>query len=203
MIGFIKGKIIYVDANSLIIENNGIGYRVEGCNINAIEGEIVEVFVSTYMRENELKLFGFNTQIDLKIFELLLEVNGVGPKAAILLLGNLGSKKIINAINFNKPEFLKVKGVGQKTSYKIILDLTNKIKKNNLFSNTMSNLEDELYDQQSIDTEQKISDAKEALISLGFKGEEIDKSINKIYEKIDDSIKTEHLVKILLQDLKK
>lgn len=199
MIGFIKGKIIYKDINSLIIENNGIGYRVEGCNINANEGNEIEVFVSTYMRENELKLFGFNSQIDLKIFELLIEVNGVGPKAALLLLGSLGSKKIIDAINFNKPEFLKVKGVGQKTSYKIILELSNKIKKYNLFSNTKTNEDEKVYD---FELDQKIVDAKEALISLGFKENEIDISINKLYDEIDINLKTEQLVRFLLKDLR-
>lgn len=196
MIGFIRGKVIYADGDKVIVDNNGVGYKLECNNLSVLEGQDVELFVSTYMRESELKLFGFNSQMDLKIFELLLDVNGVGPKAAILLVGNLGYKKIINAISFNKPDTLKLKGIGQKTAQKIILELANKIKAYQFVSQTPTDEAEPMFDERT-------DDAKQALMNLGFKDREIDISLERLSKDIGPDTTTQEIIKILLKDLRK
>jgi Holliday junction DNA helicase RuvA len=197
MIGFIRGKVIYTEGNKIIVDNNGVGYKLECNNLGIIEGQDVQLFVSTYMRESELKLFGFKSQMDLKVFELLLDVNGVGPKAAILLVGNLGFHKIINAISFNKPDTLKLKGIGQKTAQKIVLELTNKIKAYQMISERSVEGDSEpMFDERT-------EDAKQALLNLGFKEREIDVSLERLATEINSEITTQQIIKILLRDLRK
>lgn len=200
MIGYLKGKVMILNDQTIIVENNGIGYKVQIAQAGVIENQEIELFISTYMRENEIKLYGFTTKRQLQLFELLLEVNGVGPRAGLVLLRNLGDHVIIDAILNEKSDRLKIKGIGQKTAVKIVLDLHNKVKSLNLHHNTMTDSPEVSYDFIEQD---KFEDAKDALLNLGFKENEINIQINRIKSSTGGDMDTQQVIKYLLRELKK
>lgn len=200
MIGYLKGKVMILNDQTIIVENNGIGYKVQIAQAGVIENQEIELFISTYMRENEMKLYGFTTKRQLQLFELLLEVNGVGPRAGLVLLRNLGDHVIIDAILNEKSDRLKIKGIGQKTAVKIVLDLHNKVKSLNLYHNTMTDSPEVSYDFIEQD---KFEDAKDALLNLGFKENEINIQINRIKSSMGENMDTQQIIKYLLRELKK
>lgn len=200
MIGYLKGKVMILNDQTIIIENNGIGYKVQIAEAGVLESQGIELFISTYMRENEIKLYGFTTKRQLQLFELLLEVNGVGPRAGLVLLRNLGDHVIIDAILNEKSDRLKIKGIGQKTAVKIVLELHNKVKNLNLHHNTMSDSSEVSYDSIEQD---EFEDAKDALLNLGFKENEINMQINRIKSSSVEDMDTQQIIKYLLRELKK
>ncbi|NQU65954.1 MAG: Holliday junction branch migration protein RuvA [SAR324 cluster bacterium] len=133
MIAWLKGLILEIDDNEIIIDSNGVGYRVTiGDNLkfqkNIFLNEEVEVAIYTAVKEDGIRLFGFDSFFTRKIFVILLGVNGIGPKVALKIVDQLGAKEILNAIgNSNPLVFTQVSGVGKKTAQRIILDLQGKI----------------------------------------------------------------------------
>lgn len=130
MIGYIKGKIIGKTDNQVLVENNGIGYRVMatpkilGLPLNS------EVEIHTYLqvREDALNLYGFQNQAELDFFELLITVSGVGPKMAMTVLSAGDINLIQNAISSQDVAvFTKLGGVGKKTAERIIVELKEKL----------------------------------------------------------------------------
>jgi len=131
MIGYLKGIIQAVSDGYIVVRCENVGYRVEvGETVSQYqEGEEREFYIYTYVRETGLKLFGFQQLKDLELFEMLLDVNGVGPKVAMQLISQKGGKQVIQAILQKDSAALKVSGVGIKTADKIILDLSDKLAK--------------------------------------------------------------------------
>jgi Holliday junction DNA helicase RuvA len=124
----LTGKIVDILSEYVIVDVNGVGYRVEGIDA-AIENEQVSLYIYTHVREQEIRLFGFRTKDALAVFEMLLDVQGVGPKSAVKLVSLLGVETIVHAIINDDSLALKVPGLGDKLSKKIIIDLKNKITK--------------------------------------------------------------------------
>lgn len=193
MIGYLKGRVKLIINTALIIDVNNVGYRVEAGNIGAIEGEEVEFFIHTHVREQELTLYGFKKSIDLEIFDLLLTVSGVGPKGALQIVSEKGAEGVISAIAQNNPLILKIKGIGAKTSEKIIIELRGKIDKYNYQDKTDDN---NFQFNNSIYIE-----VVEALTSLGYRKNEIDAVIKQIEWNKEDQ--TQDLIKKVLNYLKK
>jgi len=132
MIGFVKGKVEHLGKNYVIVGIGAIGYKIYSLE-SYKKGEAVQVFTYQYVKEDALDLYGFKKITDLETFELMLSVNGVGPKMAMNLVVNLGKEKIIAAIsNADTSAFRTVSGVGQKLAGKIIVELKNKIAKGDL-----------------------------------------------------------------------
>ena len=132
MIGYLKGKVLHIARSYIIIDTGVVGYKVyssEGFK----KGQPVEVYTYQYVKEDVLDLYGFKKIDDLETFELVLEVNGVGPKMAMNLVSTLGKEVIIKAISSADTTLLRtVSGVGQKLAGKIIIELKNKIAKGDL-----------------------------------------------------------------------
>lgn len=132
MIGFLKGTIELQEDPYLFINVNGVGYKVLASkdvisNISGI-GSLVKLFIYTHVREDILELYGFATREDLKLFELLISVSGVGPKTALGVFSVGSSSEILEAIakgdvNF----FVQVPRLGRKNGQKIIIELKNKV----------------------------------------------------------------------------
>jgi holliday junction DNA helicase RuvA len=132
MIAKIKGKIDFLKDSYAVVDVNGVGYKVfvtpftQG-KISGVEGD-VELYIHTYVREDILALYGFLSLAELEMFELLISISGIGPKAAIGILTIAEPKTIRTAILNNDPSILtKVSGVGKKTAERVILELKNKI----------------------------------------------------------------------------
>ncbi|MBL7664190.1 MAG: Holliday junction branch migration protein RuvA [Bacteriovoracaceae bacterium] len=130
MIGFIEGVVLKNLVNKLLIKvPNGIGYEISASS-TADEGSKVQFYTSFIIRENSQELYGFNTYEEKELFELLLSVNGVGPKSAFSLISSLGVKALFDAILLeNKKILQQAPGIGPKASAQIILSLQEKIRK--------------------------------------------------------------------------
>ncbi len=130
MIGYISGTVVYSDSlKSVIHTNSGIGYEVHTAT-PMVPNKDIALFVSHIIREQSQDLYGFETVEDKKFFEMLLDVNGIGPKSAFALISHLGVPQIISAITFENVDSLKsAPGVGKKSAEQIILSLKDKMSK--------------------------------------------------------------------------
>ncbi|MEE3420597.1 MAG: Holliday junction branch migration protein RuvA [Lachnospiraceae bacterium] len=131
MIAYIKGNVAWVEEGAVVIDHQGMGYRVMAPSTvveAARPGE--EIFLYTYfaVREDAMQLFGFLSREDLQLFELLLGVSGVGPKAALGILSTVGANDLRFAILGDDAALIaKAPGVGKKTAQKVILELKDKL----------------------------------------------------------------------------
>jgi len=193
MIGSLNGKIKTKFENKLIIEVNGVGYLVEVADMSRMEAESKEshLYIYTYVREDQLDLYGFKTMEERQLFKILLSVSRIGPKAAINILSHLSYDRFINAILTENIAVLKeVKGIGPKTAQRLVLELKNKV--------------DELAKNISIDENETNQDDEElydAILSLGYSRKEIDKAKNDIDFAQDENL--ENKIKKVLSALGK
>lgn len=129
MIGTIKGIVEYQEDTSLIIDVNGVGYKVlVSSSVTSVIGEPIKLFTHTHVREDLLELYGFTQPQDLKLFEYLIGVSGVGCKTALTVFSVGSRKEIIQAIVSNDVSFFtSVPRLGKKNAQKIIIELKNKL----------------------------------------------------------------------------
>lgn len=129
MIGSLQGTVEYRDASSLIVAVGGVGYKVYvPMNVSSAVGEGIKLFTHTHVREDVLELYGFTDPSDLKVFEYLISVSGVGCKTALGVFSVGSRKEIINAITGNDVGFFTaVPRLGKKNAQKIIIELKNKL----------------------------------------------------------------------------
>jgi holliday junction DNA helicase RuvA len=132
MIATLRGEIIQVEDNSLIIETGGIGLRVfttKPLREKAKTGEIIFLFTHFVVREEDWRLFGFEFQAERDLFTTLLGVDGIGPRTALAVMSTLDLETIQRAVSNEEPDLLsRVPGVGRKTAQKIILYLHDRYK---------------------------------------------------------------------------
>jgi holliday junction DNA helicase RuvA len=131
MIGFIKGNLISAKPTQLLVDVNGVGYL---CNISINTFEKisnqthVSLFIHTHVKEDSIALFGFYTESEKIMFELLISVSGVGPKIALSILSGIQIDDLKNAIIYaDTSRISAVPGIGKKTAERLILELKNKV----------------------------------------------------------------------------
>ncbi|MCL5435194.1 MAG: Holliday junction branch migration protein RuvA [Patescibacteria group bacterium] len=131
MIGFLKGSIELLDRPFVYIDVNGAGYKVlvsDATYAKLSKSDKIRLFTFTYVREDELSLFGFLEAEDLKLFEALITVSGIGPKTALNIFSFGQRKDIIEAIIKGDVSFFtSVPRLGTKNAQKIIIELKNKM----------------------------------------------------------------------------
>ncbi len=128
MIGFLKGQVIDRTGGSLLVDVGGVGYKIQISNIKYQNGDEVAFYVHTYVREDEISLYGFEDKKALVMFELLISVSGVGPKVAMVILSSAKVEKIQEAVaRADVSFFTAMKGLGKKGAQKIIIELKNKL----------------------------------------------------------------------------
>lgn len=193
MIAFLRGRVAMVEPDAVVIDVNGVGYRV---NVTAafktmLPGNEQEIKVFTHMivREDDIQLYGFLSPEEISVFTLLLGVNGVGPKAAMAVLSYLSPQGLGRALALEDTSALTmVPGVGKKTAQRILLELKDKFKKFNL------NLTEQPQPQVRNGTFPDADDAVAALLALGYSASEARDAVNKAVESgaagISESIKT-------------
>jgi len=186
MIGKLKGIVDYFGMNYLVLNVNDVGYKVF-CNEMTIgkasSSKILELFIYTNVKEDQLNLIGFETQGELELFELLVSVSGVGPKAALNIL-NIASPDVIKTaiVNQDSNILTQVSGIGKKTAERLILELQNKVKD---FS--VASQETARYDQDVI----------EALVAMGYNISESREAAQGVKDVVDVSDK----IKLALKSL--
>ncbi|MHB8231682.1 MAG: Holliday junction branch migration protein RuvA [bacterium] len=140
MIAYLQGRVIYrdIERSSIILETNGVGYEVyvPVFNKNPDNEKGVSLFIYTYVREDRITLYGFNTTLQREIFALLLDVKDVGPKLAVTILSSIDAGNFINILTTQDISALsQIKGIGSAKSERIIRELKNKVlKKTTLFN---------------------------------------------------------------------
>lgn len=204
MISFIKGKLVHIYENVIIVENNGIGYEifvpVSVIGNMPLVGSEVMIYTYMHVREDALQLFGFLDGDTLEIFKLLITVSGIGPKGAIGVLGTLSADDIRYAVMAEDAKTIaKAPGIGAKTASKVVIELKDKLKMRDVAENISS----EIDGQQSIfddgGSKQAVSDAIEALVSLGYSATEATKAVRKA--DAGDDVTVEELLKLSLKYL--
>ncbi|HEX9503472.1 MAG TPA: Holliday junction branch migration protein RuvA [Patescibacteria group bacterium] len=188
MIGSIKGKISHKSASYVIVETSGVGYKVFLPQVILLTqkiDDVVSLVIHTYVREDQLTLFGFETLAQLEFFELLLTVSGVGPKSALAIMSLAAIDMLKSAIaSGDATVFKKVSGIGTKTAERVIVELKEKLK-------------DEV---QAGPMAQQHSDAVDALLALGYSQQEARAALKNIPKDIKD-LQTK--VKMALKSLHK
>lgn len=188
MIAYLKGKLVIKSVDYIVIDVQGIGYKVymSKTAIDKFEEE-KEIKVYTYLkvREDDISLFGFNTLEELHMFELLISVGGIGAKSAIVILSNITPSKFALAVITSDVNTLKkLQGIGPKTAQRIILELKDKIKTEEAIENQENTIKQE--EQIQEDMEELI----QALQVLGYRRYEINNILPKIKEEtLEDRIK--------------
>jgi Holliday junction DNA helicase RuvA len=131
MIAHVSGVVAEKFGNSIIVDVHGIGYEVQvalGDFDSALLGEPVKFFTYHHIREQSQDLFGFSSLAAKKLFELLITVQGVGPKAALSILSVGDSETVRNAIASSDSGFVaKANGVGKKIAERVVVDLSDKV----------------------------------------------------------------------------
>ncbi len=132
MIATVRGEITHVEETALIVEVGGVGLRIfvpAPLAARAQAGEIILLHTHLAVRENDLSLYGFETPGDRSLFNLLLGVDGVGPKVALAVLSTLSLDTVKRALANDEADiFARVPGVGKKTAQKIALHLQGRLK---------------------------------------------------------------------------
>lgn len=130
MIGFLRGEVFLKEGNYIILDVKGVGYKVLGSSdvlAKAHKSSPLELFIYTHVREDNISLFGFLESADLRLFENLIGVSGIGPKTAMNIFSIGNRNQIISAIATADTSFFKsVPRLGQKNAQKIIIELKNK-----------------------------------------------------------------------------
>ncbi len=220
MIGFLRGEVLFSDGNESILQTtSGIGYQVY-YNKVLVEGTEAAIFVAHITKEDSETLYGFHSLRAKKLFELLLTVKGIGPKSAYGLISNIGVNEIIQAVNLEaKSTLTKIPGLGTKGAAQIILDLSGKIDRVKMYSDSIKTLksasketksnilemfDEVLYVENSISASTGqhdiLNDALMACKELGFKEDKIIPIAQRILGANNIS-KPEQLVHLVLKEI--
>lgn len=199
MYEYIIGRYKGINKDYIIVENNGIGYKIftSGATMSAMPkiDEEVMLYLEQIVREDFLGLYGFDTKEELEMFKLLISINGVGSKAALSLLSISRINNLRYAIMMGDDKHLcKAPGIGKKTAGRIILELKDKIKKEDLAEGieNIGGFEDIVPENAN-----NIAEALGALLALGYSEKEAELAIKKVDK--NDSI--ENIIKNCLKVL--
>lgn len=173
MIASLKGRIHDVFPDFLILEVNGVGYKIEGASGYYEAGMEAQFYIFTHYSQQDTRLFGFPTREAFLFFADLLTVPGVGPKTAAGLINNVGLDEMKEYIVSNDPKSLTGNGVGLKTAQKIILELSQKIIK----SGYKSTHKDGSAHRIPTEINEEVEDA---LMGLGYNKNEVQRLLNEI-----------------------
>ena len=203
MIRFVKGTLAFVGESEVVIENNGIGYGIS-VPMSVVEmlpdiGSEVMLYTYLNVREDAMQLFGFLTQEDLKMYRLLITVNGIGPKAGLGIMGSMSSYDIRYAIMAGDAKAIaKAPGIGPKTAGKVILELKDKMEWEEFLSEGEMESREVPKDTASLQMGGIVQDAVEALVVLGYPKMDAAKAVRSVA--LTDDMTVEELLK---QSLKK
>jgi len=192
---YIKGTLEGKSNTYVVIDVGGIGYKIFMSSKSMEElgdtGQVVKVYTHYYVREDNISLYGFVTNEELRMFELLLSVSGIGAKSAIAMLSEITPSSFALAIISNDiSKLVGIPGIGNKTAARIVLELKDKLKNNDVGVGA----EGDPNDNNAADN--KASEAVSALQVLGYTRKEI----NTALERVDiDKLELENVIKQALR----
>lgn len=173
MYEYLTGLVTIVQPNYIVIDVNGVGYRLLCANpyrYHVDQKKKVRVYVYQAVRDDDISLYGFADSDEKELFMQLLGVSGIGPKSALAILANPDHQGLVDAIANNDVSYLtKFPGIGKKTAGQIVLDLRDSIQKMPTGPLLQLNAQPESTDNPALD------DALAALKALGYKEREVKK----------------------------
>lgn len=175
MIAFITGNIVSYTVDSVVLDHNGMGWQISYPHCDRISlNQQIRIYTYMHISENDMALYGFESDEEKQLFLRLISVKGLGPKTAMNMLAKAGSNSIIKAIESGDVTALKkMPGIGAKSASQIVLDLKGKLVTTSV--NTPS------HPASAYPSE--IADALEGLKNLGYKGNELTSVGNMLMEK--------------------
>ena len=206
MIAYVKGELVQKQIGYVVIDVGGVGYKVFMSEPSIDEigniGDTVKVHTYYRVSEDDISLFGFNTQEELRMFELLISVSGIGAKTAIAMLACIEPSQFAIAVISDDIDTLKrIPGVGPKSAQRIVLELKDKMKKEQQISElTNASLEQKSKVKKIMVTDGKVQEAIDALQVLGYSKKDVEKAL----EQIDTTeLTVEDIIKQALRELSK
>ena len=194
MLAYIKGILEIKTKGYIVVEAGGLGYKIfmpESTIANTGNiGDKVQIYTFMRVREDDVSLYGFLTNEELRMFELLLSVSGIGAKGALGILSNITPSQFALAVISNDVAILKkVPGIGPKTAQRAILELKDKLKAE------QSELDEEKLENaklKSSKTNENVQEAISGLMVLGYSRKDIEKAFTHL---IVDELSVEELIK--------
>ena len=204
MLAYIKGELANKSRSYVVIDVGGLGYKIFMSELSMEQigniGDIVKVYTYYRVMEDDISIFGFNTNEELRLFELLISVSGVGAKTAITMLGTIKPEDFAIAIISNDINTLKkLPGIGAKTAQRIVLELKDKLKKEKQIEELSIATEKTVLAKNEIEKDKKLEEAYDALQVLGYNSKDIEKAMNKI----DKSLSLEEIIRAGIKELAK
>ncbi len=203
MISFIKGYVAETTENSVILETDSIGYEIfmTGTAIEETSRmqDKIKIYTYFHVREDTMQLYGFLSRDDLEMFRLLLNVNGIGPKAAMGVLAAITADELRFAVLSDDVKTIsRAPGIGKKTAQKLILELKDKLKLEDAFEKKLDHQEENLSltDTSLRDSRQE---AVEALTALGYSSTNALRAVRQVSEETGDDV--EAILKAALKQL--
>lgn len=191
MIGYLRGKLISSKPTKILLDVNGVGYEIN-ISINTFENltdkEEVSLFIHTVVREDSITLFGFYAETEKEMFNLLISVNGIGPKIGLSILSGIRTDDLKNAIHTGDiTRILAVPGVGRKTAERLVLELRSKV--------------DSIVDDGKHDVSYNIkNEAIAALSTLGYNSKVAEKAVRDVLQMFP-ALSIEEVIKKALSGL--
>lgn len=196
MIDFLRGQVVHLEMEYIVLDVQGIGYQVFTPNSHAFakQDEFITIFTYYHVREDTLLLFGFSSRSEQKLFRKLIHVNGIGPKVALGILARCDKlEAVVRAIQQEDITFLmEIPGIGKKSAQRIVLDLKDKLDEIELNKNVTVRAED---------IDNKWLEARAALKALGYTEIELDGVWCDLKHRLHVEESVDSLMKKALQSL--
>lgn len=201
MYSYIKGELVEITEEAIVVENHGIGYniRIPGSILDSLEGigQEIKIYTYTYIREDAMLLYGFLTRDDLNIFKLLIGVSGIGPKGALAILSVMTPDDLRFAVlGEDDKTIAKAPGIGKKTAQRLIIELKDKLDLEEAFEQKL-----EYAAEQSVVSLKNTvkNEAVQALVALGYSSAEATKAVRAV--EITDETTVEEVLKATLKQM--
>jgi Holliday junction DNA helicase RuvA len=200
MIALISGKIVYKGISHVIVDVQGVGYRIFIPLTTFYElpeaGQIITLHVHTSVKQDAINLFGFYTVQERDLFQLMISVSGIGPKMSMNILSGISAQELLRAISSgNVGKLVNIPGVGKKMAERLILELKEKVIKKMMMEKTPA------ADDQHQVSEIIIEDVLSALVNLGYKSNVAKDALDKALRSSDEEIGMDTLLKKTLKIL--
>ena len=200
MLSYIIGEVSEISADTVVIENNGIGFNIKtsAMTIDSLPpvGDMVRIYTYLHVREDAMQIFGFLSKDELEVFKLLLNVNGIGPKGALGILSAISTDDLRFAVLSDDVNLIKsCPGGGAKTAQKLIIELKDKLRLEDAFEMNVNN--NKIKNTVQDNTVIVMNEAVEALVSLGYSSKDAIAAVKKV-----ENIQNKNSEQILKEALK-
>jgi Holliday junction DNA helicase RuvA len=203
MIGKLRGVIDSYNEDSVVIDVHGVGYLVH-CSVRTLQslpapGEAATISIETWVREDQIRLYGFATDLDREWFRILTGVQGVGAKVALAVLGTLKVADLANAIALgDKAQIARAPGVGPKLAQRLVIELKDKAPAFANVDPAVVRLQGDLAERRA---PLPVSEAISALVNLGYGEIQASGAIAAAMRSAGDKATTESLIRFGLKEL--